>query len=196
MKPMDRYERLLKHTFVDFQQTSEVIKAPLILERAEGLYYWDIEGKRYFDAIGGIYVAVLGHRHPRVMGAMRRQMEKMTFGAPLHGTSDVTLDLVEKLGTVTPGKLKFIKPFSGGSESIAAALKFARQYFEQTGHPGKYKFISLPSDIYYISTLPVLVEFGDVWIVSLAAVAISFLATLYPAWYASKLNPVEALRYE
>ncbi len=60
----------------------------------------------------------------------------------------------------------------------------------------KYKFISLPSDIYYISTLPVRVQFGDVWIVSLAAVAISFLATLYPAWYASKLNPVEALRYE
>ena len=143
MKPMDRYRRLLKHTFLDFQQTSEVIKAPLILERAEGLYYWDIEGKRYFDAIGGIYVAVLGHRHPRVMGAMRRQMEKMTFGAPMHGTSDVTLDLVEKLGTVTPGNLNFIKPFSGGSESNAAALKFARQYFKQTGHPGKYKFISL-----------------------------------------------------
>ena len=60
----------------------------------------------------------------------------------------------------------------------------------------KYKFISLPSDVYYISTLPVQVEWGDVCIVSLAAVAISFFATLYPAWYASKLNPVEAIRYE
>lgn len=60
----------------------------------------------------------------------------------------------------------------------------------------KYKFISLPSDIYYISTLPVKVEFGDVWFVALAAVAISFLATLYPSLYASKLNPAEAFRYE
>jgi lipoprotein-releasing system permease protein len=60
----------------------------------------------------------------------------------------------------------------------------------------KYKFITLPSDVYYISKLPVQVEFGDVWVVSLAAVAISFLATLYPAWYASKLNPLEAIRYE
>jgi lipoprotein-releasing system permease protein len=60
----------------------------------------------------------------------------------------------------------------------------------------KYKFINLPSDVYYISKLPVQVEFGDVWVVSLAAVAISFLATLYPAWYASKLNPLEAIRYE
>ena len=61
---------------------------------------------------------------------------------------------------------------------------------------GKYKFISLPSDVYYISTLPVRVEFGDVWVVAVAAVVISFLATLYPSWYASRLNPVETLRYE
>jgi lipoprotein-releasing system permease protein len=60
----------------------------------------------------------------------------------------------------------------------------------------KYQFISLPSDIYYISTLPVRVEMADVLFVALAAVAISFLATLYPSWHASKLNPVEALRYE
>jgi len=60
----------------------------------------------------------------------------------------------------------------------------------------KYKFISLPSDIYYISTLPVQVEFWDVSFVALAAVAISFLATIYPSWYASKLDPVGAIRYE
>jgi lipoprotein-releasing system permease protein len=60
----------------------------------------------------------------------------------------------------------------------------------------KYKFISLPSDVYYISTLPVLVERWDVALVSMAAVAISFLATLYPSWNASRLNPVEGLRYE
>jgi len=143
MRPTARQERLLKHTFIDFQQTSQVIKAPLIFEKAEGLYYWDIEGKRYFDAIGGVFVAVLGHRHPRVMEAMHRQMEKMTFAPPLHGISDVTLDFVEKLGSVTPGNLNYIKAFSGGSESLEAAMKFARQYFKQTGHPGKYKFISL-----------------------------------------------------
>jgi lipoprotein-releasing system permease protein len=60
----------------------------------------------------------------------------------------------------------------------------------------KYKFISLPSDVYYISTLPVLVERWDVVLVSAAAVTISFLATLYPSWNASKLSPVEGLRYE
>lgn len=60
----------------------------------------------------------------------------------------------------------------------------------------RYKFISLPSDVYYITTLPVRVEFWDVCLVSLSAVVISFLATIYPSWHASKLNPVAAIRYE
>ena len=60
----------------------------------------------------------------------------------------------------------------------------------------KYKFITLPSDVYYISTLPVKVESGDVLFVTLSAVVISFLATLYPSWHASRSKPVEALRYE
>jgi len=60
----------------------------------------------------------------------------------------------------------------------------------------KYKLQVLPSDIYYISTLPVRVETMDVLLVALAAVGISFLATIYPSWHASRLNPVEALRYE
>ena len=85
MKLDSRREQLLKRTFVDFHQMSEFIRNPLIIDRAEGLYYWDTDGKRYFDAIGGIFVATLGHRHPRVMEAMRKQMERMTFAPPLHG---------------------------------------------------------------------------------------------------------------
>jgi adenosylmethionine-8-amino-7-oxononanoate aminotransferase len=138
----ERREGLLKRTFIDFQQTAEFLTAPLVLERAEGLYYWDIEGRRYFDAIGGIFVATLGHGHPRVLDAMRRQMERMTFAPPLHGIADVTLDFIEKLGSVTPGNLNYVKPFSGGSEATEAAMKFTRQYYKQTGNPGKYKFIS------------------------------------------------------
>ena len=60
----------------------------------------------------------------------------------------------------------------------------------------KYKFITLPADVYYISALSVQVEFSDVFFVALSAVIICFFATLYPSWRASKLNPVDAIRYE
>jgi 4-aminobutyrate aminotransferase-like enzyme len=54
-----RQEKMLRRTFIDYTQTSEFLKSPLLLHKAEGLYYWDVAGKRYFDAIGAIFVAVL-----------------------------------------------------------------------------------------------------------------------------------------
>jgi adenosylmethionine-8-amino-7-oxononanoate aminotransferase len=136
-----RQERLIRHTFIDFKQTSDFLNRPLVFERADGLYVWDQDGRKYFDAIGGIFVAVLGHRHPRVIEAVRRQLDRMTFAPPLHGTTDIALDFVEKLASVTPGNLNYVKGFSGGSESVEAAMKFTRQYFKQTGRPDKHKFI-------------------------------------------------------
>ncbi len=59
----------------------------------------------------------------------------------------------------------------------------------------KYKFIQLPADVYTISTLPVKIESLDVILITLATMLISLLATLYPSWQASRLNPSEALRY-
>jgi len=60
----------------------------------------------------------------------------------------------------------------------------------------KYQFIKLPRDIYYIDRFPVDIQYTDVAAIVVAALAISLLACLYPAWQASRLNPVDALRYE
>ncbi|MFW6126817.1 MAG: lipoprotein-releasing ABC transporter permease subunit [Thermodesulfobacteriota bacterium] len=60
----------------------------------------------------------------------------------------------------------------------------------------RYEFIHLPRDIYLISTLPVKIQALDVAMIVGAAMLISFLATLYPSWQASRLDPVEAIRYE
>lgn len=58
-----------------------------------------------------------------------------------------------------------------------------------------YKFIELPGEVYYFTSLPVQLEFLDVLFIITAAMSICFISTLYPAYKASKLNPVEALRY-
>jgi len=60
----------------------------------------------------------------------------------------------------------------------------------------RYEFVKLPSDVYYISTLPVRVQVVDVALIALSAIAISFLATLYPSYQASRLDPAAAIRYE
>jgi lipoprotein-releasing system permease protein len=57
-------------------------------------------------------------------------------------------------------------------------------------------FYTLPADVYYISRVPVRLEPLDMVLVSVAAIGISFLATLYPSWQAAKLEPAEGLRYE
>lgn len=59
----------------------------------------------------------------------------------------------------------------------------------------RYQFITLPADIYYIDTLPVSIYWGDIVIISFSALLISLLATLIPAYKASRINPVEAIRY-
>ncbi len=60
----------------------------------------------------------------------------------------------------------------------------------------RYELIKLPADVYYLSHLPVMMKLSDFLIVSASAITISFISTLYPAWQAAKLNPVEPLRYE
>jgi len=60
----------------------------------------------------------------------------------------------------------------------------------------KYQFIQLPKEIYYIDHLPVQMQWSDAIIISASAILISLFATVYPAWQASRLNAVDALRYE
>eukprot|EP01012_Entosiphon_sulcatum_P010682 TRINITY_DN16304_c0_g1_i1.p1 TRINITY_DN16304_c0_g1~~TRINITY_DN16304_c0_g1_i1.p1 ORF type:complete len:476 (-),score=81.77 TRINITY_DN16304_c0_g1_i1:37-1422(-) len=115
---------------------------PFIVERAEGVYYWDVNGKRYLDGISGIYCANVGHRNRRVLDAMQKQAEKLTFSPPMHGTNPVAIQLANLLADLAPADLSVVKLSSVGSEATEAAVKMSRQYHKQTGNPGKYKVIS------------------------------------------------------
>jgi adenosylmethionine-8-amino-7-oxononanoate aminotransferase len=134
-------ERFLRQIFVR-DQMAEWSKNPLIMARAEGVHYWDVNGKRYLDALSGIYVASVGHSNPRVIEAVRRQMEVLCFSPPMHGTNPLAVKLANLLAELAPGDLSAVKLQTGGSEVTEAAIKLARQYHKLTGNPGKYKIIS------------------------------------------------------
>ncbi|MDX2036691.1 MAG: aspartate aminotransferase family protein [Isosphaeraceae bacterium] len=134
-------ERFLRQIFVR-DQMHEWSKHPLIMNRAEGVRYWDVNGKEYLDALSGIYVASVGHGNRRVIEAIREQLDRLTFSPPMHGTNPLAIQLANLLAELAPGDLSAVKFQCGGSEVTEAAIKLARQYHRLTGNPGRYKIIS------------------------------------------------------
>src|SRR3954470_6440184 len=134
-------ERFLRHIFVR-DQMAEWSKSPLLMARSDGVHYWDVGGKRYLDALSGIYVVSVGHNNRRVIDAIHKQLDTLCFSAPMHGTNPVAVQLATMLAELAPGDLDAVKFQTGGSEVTEAAIKLARQYHRLTGNPGKYKVIS------------------------------------------------------
>src|SRR5208337_4344074 len=116
---------------------------PLVMKSAKGVWYEDVNGVKYLDGISGIFVVNAGHGNSRIIHAMKEQLDELTFNPPLQSTNLRALQLAELIATLTPGDLRTVKLFSGGSEATEGAMKLARQYHKQTGNPGKYKVISL-----------------------------------------------------
>src|SRR6516162_5039078 len=134
-------EQFLHQIFVR-DQMAEWSRQPLIMARADGVYYWDVQGKRYLDALSGIYVVSVGHNNRRVIEAIHRQLDTLSFSPPMHGTNPVAVQLANLLAELAPGDLSAVKFQCGGSEVTEAAIKLARQYHKLTRNPGKYKIIS------------------------------------------------------
>lgn len=134
-------EQFLRQIFIR-DQMAEWSKQPLIMERADGVHYWDTSGKQYLDGISGIYVASVGHNNRRVIDAIHRQLDTLSFSPPMHGTNPIAIQLANLLAELAPGDLSAVKFQCGGSEVTEAAIKLVRQYHKLTGNPGKYKIIS------------------------------------------------------
>ncbi|MBI5577726.1 MAG: aspartate aminotransferase family protein [Deltaproteobacteria bacterium] len=111
-------------------------------ERAEGIYIYDAEGKRYLDGSGGAVVVGIGHGVKEVSEAMTRQASRIAFAHGSQFTTEAAIELASKLVRFAPGGLTKVYFLSGGSEAIETAIKMARQYQIERGKPSKYKVIS------------------------------------------------------
>ncbi len=88
------------------------------MARAEGVRYWDVNGKPYIDALSGIYVVSVGHNNRRVIDAVRKQMETLCFSPPMHGTNPVAVKLANLLAELAPGDLSAVKFQTGARKSL------------------------------------------------------------------------------
>ncbi|MDF2370512.1 MAG: aspartate aminotransferase family protein [Rhizobiaceae bacterium] len=116
-------------------------KRPM-LDMARGVYMWDVDGKRYLDGSSGAMVSNIGHSNPRVLEAMRRQMEKSTFGYRLHFETEPAERLAAKTAGLAPEGLERVFFVSGGSEAVESGIKLARQYAVAIGQASRWKVIS------------------------------------------------------
>lgn len=105
--------------------------------RAEGIYLYTADGRRYMDFTSGIAVTNVGHGHPRVLAAVREQMEKFSHSAVGVTLHEPLLQLAEALAEVMPPEMNMFFFGNSGAEAVEGALKLARYV---TGRPGIVAF--------------------------------------------------------
>jgi len=98
---------------------------PLVIERGEGSWVIDRNGKRYLDLSSGLAVLNIGHNHPRVLKRVREQMERFVHTGGIF-YNETTLEAAELLATVTPDRLDMLFFSNSGAEAVEGAIKLAR----------------------------------------------------------------------
>ncbi|MDD3759951.1 MAG: glutamate-1-semialdehyde 2,1-aminomutase [Acidithiobacillus sp.] len=106
---------------------------PLFIERAEGAYLWDVEGRRYIDYVGSWGPMIHGHAHPEILAAVAAEMQKgLSFGAP----TAIELELAETVCDLMPN-IEMLRMTCSGTEAVMTAIRLARGY---TGRERIIKF--------------------------------------------------------
>lgn len=109
---------------------------PVTIERGLGAHVWDANGKEYIDCMGGYGVALVGHCNPRVVQAIKNQIEKIiTVHSSLYNKTRE--EFLEKLVKISPKSLSQVYLNNSGTEAVEAAIKFARKF------TGKKKMIAM-----------------------------------------------------
>jgi adenosylmethionine-8-amino-7-oxononanoate aminotransferase len=130
------------------------------IRHAEGIWFEDEAGHRTIDVSSGPVASNLGHGNPRVLAAMRAQMEAAVFAFPSQFESNANFALAEKLAALCGPGLDRAYLTSGGSEAIESAVRFCRQYAVSSGQGTRWKVISrMPS--YHGNTAGALTLSGD-----------------------------------
>jgi adenosylmethionine-8-amino-7-oxononanoate aminotransferase len=113
-----------------------------VVERGEGVYLYDEEGKKYFDASSGPITCNIGHANPKVLEAIKNQSEKVCFASHAFFENRPNRDLAKSLVNLTGNKYDQAFFVSGGSEAIEASFKLSRQYALASGQAKKHKIIA------------------------------------------------------
>lgn len=143
----DTYAALQKaakdHLWMHFTRMSSYEHADVpVIVRGEGAYVWDAQGRRYLDALAGLFVNQLGHGRTELAQAAARQASELAYFPLWSYAHPTAIQLAERMAAMAPGDLNRVFFTSGGGEAVETAWKLAKNYFKLTGRPLKHKVIS------------------------------------------------------
>jgi adenosylmethionine-8-amino-7-oxononanoate aminotransferase len=119
-------------------------ESPLIIDRGDGCYLFDLDGKAYLDGTSSLWVNLLGHRHPKLDAALREQIDKLAHSTFLGLTHEGGILLAEEILDIVPNSLSRVFYSDNGSTAVEIALKIA--FLSQNDHlgtPSSSTFLSL-----------------------------------------------------
>ncbi len=127
---------------------------PLILQRAEGCTLVDIEGNEYLDGTSSLWCNIHGHRHPRLDGAIRKQLDRVAHVTNLGSSNPTTIKLAKRLVDLSPPDLEHVFFSDDGATAVEVAVKMAFQYWHQRRDPRPEKTVYVAlGDAYHGDTL-------------------------------------------
>lgn len=138
------------HPFTQMQVWPD--DSPVIIDRAEGSWLIDTEGRRYLDAISSLWVTVHGHRRVELDAAVKAQLDKVAHSTLLGLGSEPSITLAKKLAAVAPEGLTRVFYSDSGSTAVEVAVKMAHQYWQLVGRPQKQRFVAL-AEAYHGDTI-------------------------------------------
>src|SRR4051795_1935829 len=129
-------ERMAReHLWLHFTQMGSYAEGGLpVIVRGEGCYLEDLNGKRYLDALAGLFAVQIGYSYGDEVGqAAHEQMRELPFYTNWSYAHPRAIELAAEIASLAPGDLNRVFFVSGGSEAVESAWKLARQYYQARG---------------------------------------------------------------
>jgi adenosylmethionine---8-amino-7-oxononanoate aminotransferase len=137
----DLDQQFVWHPFTQQQGWSE--ETPLMIERGEGVYLYDVDGNRYLDGTSSLWCNVHGHHHPVLDTAAKAQFDKVAHSTMLGLSHPGATELAERLIEIAPEGLQRVFYSDSGSTAAEIALKMAFQYHQQRGDTARTRFVRM-----------------------------------------------------
>ncbi|RUM90749.1 MAG: adenosylmethionine--8-amino-7-oxononanoate transaminase [Thermovibrio sp.] len=133
-----------RYVWHPFTQMAEYVKyEPIVIERGEGCWLIDVDGKKYLDAVGSIWCNVHGHNVKELNDALCKQVNKIAHSTLLGLANVPSILLAKRLVEITPKGLNHVFYSDDGSTAMEVALKMAYQYWQLKGEMKRTKFVKL-----------------------------------------------------